>query len=454
MPFDRLMKRLRDRIACYLPLPAYYGKDFRRIYAFLLKSRYWSREEILAYKLERIQALLQHAQAHVPYYRDLFQRLGIDSTEIKTYEDFSKFPVLSKDTVRNCLHLLKSDTFDSFKPVRTQTSGTTSSMTLVYRSAYQEAFRRAQLWRFYNEHGHHFRDRWVNIVCNSFDPNSPVIEHNRLENCLIINTYQIIRGKRDEILDAIEEFRPNLIWAHPSPLAILAEHLLSNGRKSIKVPLVATFAEKIYPHVRRVLEEAFPGQYIDYLGNRENSVAAWGHSNDQFYEVSEYCHIEVDNHGPDGVTGDLISTSLHNYACPLIRYDSGDVIRWLGYTDPKSPYPMFELLGGRGKDVLVTRNGLTVPYFLAYIEKKNFDKLAKYQMEQVDLDEIILRIVPRANFVRETDEPLLLEYASKSLADQFKIRLEYVDDIPLTDGGKYRPVISKPALEYFDKKYR
>jgi phenylacetate-CoA ligase len=432
-------------------LPAYYGRDFQRIFAFLQETRRWDRERLEEYKLDRIRALLAHAQQRVPYYRELFHDHGLNWQDVKTLADFARIPVLSKDTLRDNLDRLKADNFESYKPLRTQTSGTTGRMTVVYRSAYQESFRKAQLWRFWNEFGYDFRDRRVIIVCRNFDPGSPLCEYDRLENALLINTYHVIRGCRDDIISAIRDFRPKLIWTHPSPLGVLAEHIVTNGLLPIDIPIVATFAEKIYPHVRKSLQQGFPGKYIDYFANRENSFSAWGESNDRFFEVSEYCHMEVDN-GADAVTvGNLITTSLHNYAVPLIRYDPGDVVKWLGYCDESRPYPMVELLGGRGKDVLVSRDGLTVPYFLAYIDARNFDKLRKYQIEQLSIDEVVLRIVPAGNYRRDRDESLLLQYAAESFANKFRIRLEYVDDIPLTDGGKYRSVISKLAVEYFDR---
>jgi len=454
MFLEKLKKKVRDWIYCYLPLPDYYGRDFKRIYAFLQQSCRWHKEKIQAYKLEKIRALLAHAQKNVPYYCDLFKTLGLDSRDIKSLEDFSRIPILSKDTLRNNLEHLKASNFKSYRPIRTQTSGTTSQMTLLYRSQYHEAFRKAVVWRFYDQYNHRFRDRWVNIACRSFDPKSPVCEYNRLENCLSINTYHIIRGCRDEILEAIRDFQPNMIWTHPSPLGILAEYAVSKAIQPINVPLIATYAEKISPHIRKLLLGAFPGKYIEYFANRENTFASWGNSDGRFYEISEYCHMEVAHLWSDGLTGDLITTSLHNYAVPLIRYDPGDIVRWCGYQNDNVPYPMVELLGGRGKDMLVTRHGLTVPYFLAYIDAKNFDKLKKYQLEQISLDEVILRVVPKDNYVRQQDEPLLLAYASESFANKFKIRLEYIDDIPLTDGGKYRSVISKLAVEYFDRKHR
>lgn len=446
-----IKKRVRDRVYCYLPLPGYYGRDFKRVYGFLQESRRWSIERLEDYKLDRIKTLLEHAVNHVPYYRELFQQQGIDHRDVKTLADFSQLPILTREILRSRLEDLKADNFDSYKPIRTQTSGTTSGMTTVYRSSYHEAFRKAVVWRFYNEFGHRFRDPWVNIVCRNFDPDSPLCEYNQLENCLLINTYHIIRGRREEIVEAIRDFQPNLIWTHPSPLGIIGEFMLDRGLEPIKVPVVATYAEKMYPHIRRVLTQAFPARYVEYFANRENSFASWGHSDDHFFEVSEYCHMEVFPDGDGSDTGDLITTGLHNYAVPLIRYDPGDIVRGYGVCDADVPYRKFELIGGRGKDILVTRDGYTVPYFLAYIDAKNFNKLHKYQMEQLSLEEIILRVVPKSNYDRQRDEAKLLEYASRSLADKFRIKLEYVEDIPLTDGGKYRSVISRLASERFGR---
>jgi phenylacetate-CoA ligase len=330
---EKLRKRIRDRIYCYLPLEDYYGRDFKRINAFLHDSRNWDRERMEAFKLDRLRSLLQHAQEFVPYYREQYRELGFDYRDIKTFGDFAQLPILNKETLRNELDRLKADDFDSYRPLYTKTSGTTAGQTLLYRSKYQEDFRKAVVWRFYLQFGHKPGDRWVNIACRNFDPDSPVAEFNRIEKCLVINTFHIVRGNREEIIEAIRNFRPNMIWTHPSPLGILAEYAISKGIAPIKVPLVATYAEKMYPHIRKAVTRFFPARYIEYYANRENSFASWGESDDRFHEISEYCHMEVANRGTDGETGDLISTNLHNYAVPLIRYDPGDLVRWIGFPD-------------------------------------------------------------------------------------------------------------------------
>lgn len=448
-------KKIRDFVCRFRPLPDNYGRDFKRIYAFLKESRNWSRDRIQEYKLERLVALVKHARTNVPYYRDLFRRHGIEAGDIKTFEDFSKIPVLTKQMLRDNLEKLKADNLESYDPFRTQTSGTTSAMTTLYRSRYHEAFRKAAVWRFFQEYGFDFRQRRLSLSCRSFDINSPVADLDRVENNMILNTYHIIAGNYEKAWQAIRDFRPHMIWSHPSPLAIVGEYALDKGYPPLEVPLIVAYSEVFYPHVRKVLEKAFPARFIEYYGNRENSIGAWGNADGKFYEISEYCHLEVvgNNAAPGSPhMGDVISTSLHNYATPLIRYHSEDLARWHGYLNQDIPYPVVELMGGRSKDVLLARDGFTIPFFLAYIDKMNFNKLKKYQMEQVSLDEIILRVVPREDYVRDRDEKLLLEYAGESIANRFKIRLEYVDDIPLTENGKYRSVISKLAVENLYKK--
>ena len=433
----------------FIPLPDYYGDDFKKIYTFLLASQTWDKDKINAYKLDQLKALITHAEENVPYYQELFKKHGITSRDINSFEDFRKIPILTKSMLRENLERLKALNYKDYHPFWTQTSGTTSSMTALYRSSYHEAFRKAAVWRFFRNFGYDFRQKRVSLSCRSFDRDSVLADHDRIENNLIINTYHIIDGHHKEAAEALINFRPNLIWAHPTPLSILGEYILENNLGPVKVPIIAHYSEVMYPHVRKILEQAFESKFIEYYGNRENTIGAWGQSDGIFYEISEYCHLEIENavDPKNPRQGDIISTSLHNYAVPLIRYHTEDLGIALDYHDPELPYPAFQLLGGRGKDLLLASEGLTVPYFLAYIDKMKFNKLRKYQMEQVSLDEVILRVVPNEHYDKSNDEQLLLKYAEESTANKFRFRLEYVDDIPLTENGKYRSVISQLAVD-------
>jgi phenylacetate-CoA ligase len=450
-----LKTALKNYIYRFLPLPNFYGRDFKQIFKFLLESSTWDREKIQLYKLERLKALVAHAEKSVPYYRELFRKENIDSRDINSFDDFSRLPILTKDILRNNLERLKAENFAEYHPIKTETSGSTGGVTSLYRSKYQESFRKAVLWRFYHQQDFRFRDLMFSITRPKYgDQDAPIYDHDRITNNVVINTDLIIHGKCMKIIPLFEKYYPKMIRAHPNTLCVLADHLIDTGRAPISIPIIAVYGEMTYPHVLRILKQAFQAKFLEYYGNRENSIAAWGYADGKLFEVSEYCHLEVEEQNSDLLDpgcGSIISTSLHNYAVPLIRYNSEDIGKSLGYLDNDIPYPAIEVTGGRGKDLLLSRDGLIVPYLPGYFEDSNTNKLRKHQIEQVSLDRVILRIVPLPEFDRAKDEPVLLDYYKKVTAGKFEIEIEYVDDIPFTDGGKYPVAISPFALRHLDR---
>ena len=61
---------------------------------------YESRETIDANQQQRLSKLLSEAEAHVPYYREMFRKLGIQSRDVRDLKDFAALPVLTKDIIR------------------------------------------------------------------------------------------------------------------------------------------------------------------------------------------------------------------------------------------------------------------------------------------------------------------------------------------------------------------
>jgi phenylacetate-CoA ligase len=260
-----------------------------------------------------------------------------------------------------------------------------------------------------------------------------------------------LKGNLREVLTAIRDFRPQLLSGLPNLLFILADYAISHGIEPIPIPLVTSMGEMNYPHLAAARERIFPGRFFEYYANRENTIGAWGRGDGVFAEVSEYCHLEMQSDDGDG-TGDCLSTSLHNFAFPLIRYNSGDRIRRLGYRG-ESRYPQWELIGGRGKDLLVSRDGLIAPHVYGHLRRGGFFKVKRCQLEQIDLDRVLVRIVPWPEYDRREDEATLLRLVSEALLDRFTLQAEYVDDVTYTKRGKYRPVISQLATRYLEENY-
>lgn len=437
--------RFRNWFYRIRPLPDYYGREFKAAYAFLSETAAWTRPQILDYKLHALRSLVAHAIAHVPFYRERYRREGIAAEDILTLDDFSHLPTIRPEDLANSAEQLHAERFDSYHPLPTYTSGTTGQVKALFRGSRQEAFRRAALWRIFSMHGYTFKQRRITLEPpRTFVPCPKLYDLDRIENNLVIEGRELLAGRHREIIDLIRSFRPTMLWSLPNPLVSLADYMENHDLPPIPLTLVVTYGEKIFPHTQAMIRKAFPARYLDYYGNRENTIAAWAEPCGRFTEFSEYCHLE--NTADDGGAGDLISTSLHNFAMPLIRYNTGDLVTDLHYDSPESPRPSFELLGGRGKDLLLTRDGLTPSYVLLYLEHQKFTKFRTVQLEQTAIDEVILRVEVGSEYDRVVDEPKVIEYATEALMGKFRVTIEYVDRIPLSEGGKFRPVLSPLAL--------
>ena len=58
-----------------------------------------SREEILRIQNEKIVKQVKHVYENVPYYRRLFNEIGVDPQSIRTLDNLSILPVLTKQKV-------------------------------------------------------------------------------------------------------------------------------------------------------------------------------------------------------------------------------------------------------------------------------------------------------------------------------------------------------------------
>jgi phenylacetate-CoA ligase len=84
------------------------GLEMRRHLQELEQTQWFSREELEAWQLARIQRLVKHACENVPYYRDLYKRLDIHLSDIKSLKDFRALPFLTREDVNNHLDRLVS----------------------------------------------------------------------------------------------------------------------------------------------------------------------------------------------------------------------------------------------------------------------------------------------------------------------------------------------------------
>lgn len=449
----KLTEKLRRFRHTVLPLPVKYGRRFRQVFEFLLESRKQSRAEIEAYQWQRLTALLDYAYQHVPFYRRRFDSIGLRPEDIKTRADFTQVPTVTRDEVIEHQQELKSDEIEIHQPLASVTSGTTRDQMKFYRSCETEVWRKAIVWRHYHNLGYHFREPRAELVCPLpflKDRQKMPVDYN--ENALLIDPTSISREHCPQIHARLREFAPKLFFTHPGTSSSLALNFRALGLPPIPIPVILLTGEALYPEYRAAIEEFFPGQIARYYANRENTIAACELADGYMYVQSEYCYLEFldDNERPVADRqANIVSTSLVNHAFPFIRYHTDDVGIDRGYPAAASGnLPVIEVLGGRGKDLLLTREGLRCTYMTMYSKQRGFDRYRRMQLIQPSLDELVVRVVPTSEFRREADIALLKKICHEELGENFSVEVELVDEIPPTGACKNKMVISQPAIDY------
>ncbi|MGH7556108.1 MAG: hypothetical protein ACREMQ_24155, partial [Longimicrobiales bacterium] len=71
-----------------------------RYWEELERSQWWSPEELEQVQLAMLRRLLQHAYDHSPYYRECWQKLGLEPATVRALTDFARWPVIRREDIR------------------------------------------------------------------------------------------------------------------------------------------------------------------------------------------------------------------------------------------------------------------------------------------------------------------------------------------------------------------
>ena len=439
-------------------IPSY--RVYRRMYALLQQSRWWSQEELLAYQAEALSRLLDHAYENVPYYRRIFDERGLVPADIRTPGDLALLPFLTKEIVQANLADLKARNYpeSAFEYVRT--SGSTGTPMGFY---YERGTSRAKEWAFmkvqWDRVGYRFTDRCVVLRGHVVNPASDGACWRKalFGRWLIMSSHLMTDETLPSYIDRIRRFRPRFIHAYPSTAVILARYMREHEIEAFPtVQAVLCGSENLYPWQRNLLAEVFGCRVFSWYGNSEQTVLAGECEESAHYHIfPEYGVVELIGQdglpieGP-GAMGEVVATNLTNFVCPLIRYRTMDVAV---ATDERCScgrqYPLLERVEGRLQEFIVTRSGHLISVTPINYESGAFERIQQFQMCQEEMGELIMRIVRKPTYTDEDTRQLIHELRWQ-LGDEVNVHIRFVDEIPRTRGGKFRYLIQKLPIEIGD----
>jgi phenylacetate-CoA ligase len=234
---------------------------------------------------------------------------------------------------------------------------------------------------------------------------------------------------------------PGWLLAFPSNLRFLARHCRDHA---IAVPGLRgcrTFGEMLTDDTRAAVRDAWGVEIADmYSAVEVGYIALQCPAAPHYHVQAESALVEVlDAEGRPcgpGAVGEVVVTSLHNFAMPLLRYAIGD----LAEVGPPCPcgrgLPVLRRILGRAKDMVVLPSG---ERRVALFGGKGFaaiEALLQYQLVQTTRDALELHVVTRRPLAAAEEDRLRATIRS-SLGHDFAIAFVYRDEIARSASGKY-----------------
>ena len=424
--------------------PAERGKQ--RLERELEHTQWLSRSELESWQLARIQRLLKYSYEHVPFYRERYRREGIQPEDIKSLADFRALPSLTREDVNNHLDELVSSDFGGHLH-RGKTGGSTGQpMRFYYEDAWNHwdsAYRRRGRGWYSVRDGD--KEAW--IWGTGRDPATWSRKQRfkaRLRRRRYANARNMSEARMQEFAAMLVRWQPTMFRAYPSALALFADFVKVQRISGIRPRLVETTAETLTAPQRQLLEEVFPCPVINYYSSRELGTIAYPCEMGGLHVCeTRYLELLADNKpAAPGHVGEIVLTSLHQYAMPLIRYKIGD----LAVYEPdsclcKRGMPVLREIVGRTNDAVVTADGLWVHsgfFSSRFLERP---QIIRYQVYQPDRQHLEVRLVCKHRANNTWSEELRSEIQAH-FGQSMKIDIQLVDHIELTPAGKHRFIVS------------
>ncbi len=403
-------------------------------------------EKIDALRLALLHRTLVTAISKLPYYRRIPARFPVG----RSIDVLQRcFPVIGKNALlENRDQLYPNGGKPRLWHSVGKTSGTTGTPLSTFRSPMsvlmENAFlRRHWEWGSYADGMPRATLRGEMVV--PLDRKSPPFWFlNRYNNQLLISSRHLRDECVDAIIDELERFSPRMLQAYPSTAFALAQFMAQRSRR-LRIPVLFTASEPLYPHQRELIEERFCARVMDMYGMAERVAFATECEFGSMHVNSDYSYVELVDE--DGRTardvGYIVGTTFHNLAMPLVRYRLADRTRWMpGRCRCGRSFPMIEPVTGKWEDRILGTNGAVVSPSVLTFAFKGVQNIRKSQVAQIAAERWEIRLVPGPGFGID-DRQKLIDNIHRLVDPGIDVDIVLREGIPCTTAGKFRWVVNE-----------
>jgi len=376
-------------------------------------------------------------------------------SEDSIFEDIKKFPLLTKDVIRNNFNELYK--FKDHTYYRNSSGGSTGEPAIFYQDSNYFAWNTAAKIIFDEWAGREIGEPMVKLWGSMQDilkggQSLKGYLRQQLSGVTTLGSTRMTEKGMYEYVQRINCIKPRLILAYANCIGELARFIQNHDLPIYSPQAIMTSACVLYPEIRARIEDVFHATVFNRYGSREvGDVACNCKTSPGLHLIPDIHYIEiVDDEGKEvklGETGEIIITLLTNYTMPLIRYKIGD----RGILSNKNcrcghGLPLLEEVEGRTVGHFKNKRGDIVSggFFLTILLFRKNIKQFQIIQEAIDYISINLVLIDKTK-LKDMDKDFkeINQTIRKAMGNDTKIKYNIVDEIKLSPSGKYFYSFSK-----------
>ncbi|HEY1341981.1 MAG TPA: hypothetical protein VGF59_30925 [Bryobacteraceae bacterium] len=427
-------ERLGGRFDCYV-------EEFE-------KRERWTAAQMRDYLNEQLSRLLVRSFQQSRYYRDAIASAGLTSADLTrfTAADLPALPITPKQALRRDPWAFVAADRPRRRLHTYFSSGSTGTpITCVYSTEAHRKFYAARETRSFRWAGTSIRHRRSMIggrLVTRPNAGPPYYRYNYVERQLYFSAFHISPSRISGYVEGFERYRPEVLTGYSHAHYALARMMMAAGVRLSYEPRAAVLgSDKLTSQMKQVIRDCLRVRPYEEYGSVENCFLATECEAGSLHVNPDFGIVEiVDENGLPAQEGKVLCTGLLNDAQFLIRYAIGDVAAWSDRPCPcgRDHLPVLREVIGREEDAVVTPDGReTVRLQGLFID---IPSVVEGQVVQEELDLVRVRVVPAGEF--GSAERRVLQNRVLERLPGIRVVVECVPELPKTDRGKVRAVIS------------
>lgn len=423
-----------------LPPPA--GASLLALQFQFEQSQWWPEPELRLWQFRQLDVLLRHAVATVPFYAERYR--GLVSAEPVTPAGYAGLPLLTRADAQAAGEALTSRALPPAhgRQHPLQTSGSTGTPLRTMGTEITQFFWSALLLREHLWHRRHLPGKLAvirtEVPSGTREGWGPATDPTFATGPLVTLKLDV---DTDRQLDWLLAEDPDYVLTFTTNAQALVRRARERGVRLPRLRELRTFGETLPEDLREEAQAVWGVPLVDSYSSTEVGYVALQCPDHPHYHVqAENLLVEVlDAEGrpcAPGEIGQVVSTPLHSFATPLIRYASGDMAMVGAPCPCGRGLPVLERIYGRVRNMLRlpdgTRRWPSFPskYWLPIAP------IRQIQLVQHALDHVEVRAVCPRPFTTEETAALAAAFA-QTLRFPHRITISRVDAIGRNAGNKF-----------------